>query len=65
MGENSCIQKSIINYGCKDNVMHFTVKCRFLIHIGLQIQPAHLLLIVFQMLICYVQLLIEDQGPRQ
>ena len=24
--------KIIIYYGCKDNVMHFTVKCRFLIH---------------------------------
>jgi len=34
--------KIIIYYGCKDKVMHFTVKCR-LIHKGLQIQLAHLI----------------------
>jgi len=36
--------KIIIYYGFKDNVMHFTVTCRFLIHEGLQIQLATYLL---------------------
>jgi len=34
----------IIYSGCKDNVMRSNVKSRFLIHKGLQIQLAHLLL---------------------
>jgi len=35
--------KIIIYYGCKDDAVHFTVKCRFLFHKGLQIQRAYLI----------------------